>query len=118
MDESILTSIKKLLGIEEDYDHFDKDLVIHINSVFTVLNQIGLGTSNFIIKGSDETWGDFLGADTKNLELVKTYVYMRVKMMFDPPSSSSVMDSTKQIIDELEWRISVTVDPATTFASS
>lgn len=113
MDESILNSVKKLLGIGEDYDYFDKDVVLCINSVFTILNQLGVGPEEcFTIEDESETWSSFL-SDAKNLELVKTYVYMKVKKMFDPPSSGAVMDSLDKMISEMEWRINVTVDPAT-----
>lgn len=109
--ESILTSIKKMLGIAEEYTHFDMDLIMHINSVLTILTQIGVGPSKgFSIEDDGATWSDFL-PDAYNLELVKSYVYMKVRLMFDPPQSSSVMEAMKNNISELEWRISVTVDP-------
>ena len=112
--ESILTSIKKLLGIDESYDHFDVDLIIHINSVLMILNQLGVGpTEGFAIKDSSATWGDFLPDSTKvKLEAAKTYVFLKVKLMFDPPTSSSVMEAYNRQISELEWRLNVAVDPA------
>lgn len=106
--ESILTSIKKLLGIAEEYTHFDTDLIIHINSAFGVLNQLGVGPENgFTITGQYELWNEFLSNDA-TLELVKTYTYLKVKQMFDPPTSSAVAESVKRQIEEFEWRISVT----------
>lgn len=109
--DSILTSIKKLLGITEEQTNFDQDITMHINSVFSILTQLGVGPSEgFSIEDSGAIWSDFLEENT-NLELVKTYVYMKVRLMFDPPLSSSVMDSINKTISELEWRINVTVDP-------
>lgn len=105
--ESILTSVKKMLGITEEYEHFDADLIMHINSVFMILNQLGVGPSKgFGITDKFAIWEDFLQGG-ENLESVKTYVYMKVKLLFDPPMSSAVMESMKQMISELEWRLNV-----------
>ena len=105
--DSILTSIKKLLGIAEEYTQFDVDIINHINTVFMILTQIGVGPpEGFSITGAYETWGDFLSDSTK-LEGVKTYVYMKVQLMFDPPTSSAKLDSAKRIIGELEWRLNL-----------
>lgn len=107
--DSILDSIKKLLGPTETYTYFDPDIILHINTVFAVLNQLGVGPQNgFMITGSSETWSDYL-SDAKLLELVKTYVYLKVKLIFDPPLGSSAMDAVKSLIDEMEWRIIVAV---------
>ena len=109
--DSILTSIKKLLGIAEGYEHFDADLIMHINSVLTILTQIGVGPSEgFYITDKSNTWNEFI-PEEYNLELIKSYVYLKVRLLFDPPQSSSVMDATNRMIEELEWRINVTVDP-------
>ena len=109
--ESILTSIKKLLGIAEEDTTFDTDIIIHINSVLMILNQLGVGPAKgFSIEDSSAEWSDFV-YDTSQIESVKTYVYMKVKLMFDPPLSSSAVESMKQIISELEWRLLVAVDP-------
>jgi len=106
--ESILQSIKKLIGITEDYTAFDLDIIIHINSVFMILNQIGVGpVEGFSISDDSAVWSDYLPEDSKNLEAVKTYIYLKVKMVFDPPLSSAVMEATKQMISELEWRLNV-----------
>lgn len=106
--ESILTSIKKLLGVPEEYTHFDQDIIMHINSVFMILNQIGIGPEKgFSIVDSFATWEEFLPADNKNFEAVKTYMYLKVKLLFDPPQSSSVMECMKQMINEFEWRLNV-----------
>ncbi len=108
--DSILTSIKKLLGITEDYEHFDQDVIVHINSAFSVLTQLGVGPeAGFFIEDSDASWTDFV--NDSRLEMIKTYVYLKVKLVFDPPSSSSVIEAINRQISELEWRINVTVDP-------
>lgn len=108
--ESILTSIKKLLGITEEYEHFDQDLIIHINSVFSILSQLGVGHSDgFFIHDKNAVWSDFIGSE-KAVELIKSYTYLKVKLLFDPPTSSAVIESTNRIIGELEWRITTIVD--------
>lgn len=108
--DSILTSIKKLLGITEEYAHFDVDIIMHINDAFMTLNQLGVGPSNgFSISSDRELWKDFL-SDDKNLEAVKTYVFKKVKMAFDPPQSSSVIDAYNRSIQETEWRLNVQVE--------
>ena len=105
--DSILTSIKKLLGIAEEYTQFDVDIIKHINTVFMILTQMGVGPpEGFSITGSYETWDDFLSGST-NLEGVKTYVYMKVQLMFDPPTSSAKLDSANRVINELEWRLNL-----------
>ena len=105
--ESILNSIKKKLGITEEYTHFDTDIVMAINTTFMTLNQIGVGPKEgFSISSSAERWRDFLG-DATNLEAVKTYVYYRVRLEFDPPSQTSHLDAMKRQADELEWRLQV-----------
>ncbi len=112
--ESILTSIKKMLGIAEEYTHFDADLIMHINSVFAILTQIGVGPpEGFSIEDDTDVWTDFI-QDNKKLENVKSYTYMKVKLLFDPPLSSSVIESMNRIISELEWRIQVAADPVKT----
>ena len=108
--DSILTSVKKLLGITEECTDFDADLIMHINSVLMILTQIGVGPSKgFSIKDKDDYWKDFISDMTK-LESVKSYVYMKVRLMFDPPSSSAVMESMNRMISELEWRLNVAAD--------
>lgn len=109
--ESILTSIKKLLGIEEEYEHFDADLIMHINSVFMILTQLGVGPSEgFSIMDESDVWTDFIPASAK-LELVKSYMHLKVKLIFDPPLSSAVIESMNRMISEFEWRLNVAVDP-------
>lgn len=105
--ESILTSIKKLLGIAEEDTNFDQDLIMHINSVFMILTQLGVGPSKgFSIKDENDVWSDFI-PEQSSLEAVKTYVYMKVRLMFDPPLSSAVVDAINRNISELEWRLNV-----------
>lgn len=112
--DSILTSIKKLLGIAEEYEHFDPDIIMHINSVFMTLHQLGVGPENgFSIMDEDATWDEFLPAGIK-LESVKTYMYMKVRLAFDPPASSAVLQAMERQASELEWRLNVAVDPAPT----
>lgn len=112
MNESILTSIKKLLGIIEEYTQFDTDIIIHINTVFSILEQLGVRDDDpFVIHGSEETWKDYLQDETK-LEIVKTFVYLKVKLFFDPPLNASVLNSYKSLADELEFRIIVNADPS------
>lgn len=105
--DSILLSIKKLLGIDALCDHFDTDVIMHINSALSNLTQLGVGPPDgFMVTSNTETW-DSLLMDSKKLEFVKTYVYLKVKLIFDPPSSSSVIDAIDRQIKELEWRIEV-----------
>lgn len=105
--ESILTSIKKLLGIAEEDTNFDQDLIVHINSVFMILTQLGVGPSKgFSIKDENDVWSDFI-PEQSSLEAVKSYVCMKVRLMFDPPLSSAVADAINRNISELEWRLNV-----------
>lgn len=110
--DSILTSIKKLLGITEEYEYFDTDLIIHINSVFSILAQLGIGPKDgFSIRDKTSKWSDFLNdKDDKRLEMIKSYVYMKVKLMFDPPTNSSLLESMTRFTNEFEWRANVVVD--------
>ena len=106
--DSILTSIKKLLGIPEEYTAFDADLLIHINSVLAILTQMGIGPSNgFTIADSYAKWSDFIPDNNLTLESVKSYIYLKVKILFDPPDRTNVLESTNRMIRELEWRLYV-----------
>ena len=108
--DSILTSIKKLLGIAEEYTQFDEDIIMHINTVFLNLTQLGVGPEEgFAIENDAASWEDFIN-DNIQLQAVKTYVYLKVKLLFDPPLSSSVIESMNRMIAELEWRLHVAVD--------
>lgn len=109
--DSILTSIKKLLGISEEYEHFDADIMIHINTAFETLHQLGVGPSEpFYIQDKTDTWDEFTtnGLDIRS---VKTYIFLKVKMVFDPPSNSIYSEAIRNEISELEWRMNVRVDP-------
>lgn len=109
--ESILTSIKKMLGITADYTHFDEDIIMHINSVFMILNQLGVGPSDgFYIEDYTTVWADYID-DPSRLQMIKSYMYMKVKLLFDPPASSTVMKCIEDQIREFEWRLNVAVDP-------
>lgn len=107
--ESILTSIKKLLGPTEDDVHYDVDIMIHINTALMTLNQIGVGKSGFTVKDASAVWTDF-EPDIEKMEAVKTYVYLSVRMVFDPPTIGGVIDSYKQTMNELVWRLNVAAE--------
>ena len=110
MNESILNSIKKLLGITEDYDYFDRDIIMHINAAFMVLTQLGVGPSKgFLITGDTDTWSNFIDNKT-DLGSIKSYVYMKVKLMFDQIKNSLNVDSMSKRVNELEWRLNVAAD--------
>lgn len=105
-EKSILTSIKKLLGIEEEYEQFDMDVIIHINTAFSVLQQLGVGPrKGFRITGSEQTWSDFVDVSDSSMDLVKNYIYMKVKLIFDPPASSTNIETYNKLISEYEWRL-------------
>lgn len=110
--ESILTSIKKLLGIEDEYEHFDADIIMHINTVLGDLTQLGVGPSEgFQIEDETSTWNDFITIDSPALlSGVKSYIHLRVKLLFDPPSSSSVLASYERQIDRFEWRLNAAAE--------
>lgn len=102
---SILTSVKKLLGIAEEYTQFDTDIIIHINTIFMALQQMGIGPNDgFSITDENDLWIDFM-EDSILLNSVKTYMYLRVKLLFDPPLTSSTVDSFNKLISELEFRM-------------
>ena len=109
--ESILTSIKKLLGIAEEYEHFDVDIIMHINSVFMDLNQLGVGPSEcFSIMDEDAIWSDFT-QDITLLQAVKSYMFLRVKILFDPSSmGSTTLAAYERQIARWEWRLNVAVE--------
>lgn len=109
--ESILTTIKKMLGIPEEYEHFDIDIIAHINMVLMTLNQLGVGPDKpASISSSLDTWYSIFG-DINDFEAVKTYIYLKVKIVFDSNSmSSSVLEAINRTINELEWRLTVQSD--------
>lgn len=104
---NILQSIKKMLGIVEDFDAFDTDIIIHTNTVFMILNQLGIGpTEGFKIETGDEEWSDFL-EDNTLLEDVKTFMYLKIRLLFDPPLNSSIQSSMERLVSELEFRLNI-----------
>lgn len=108
--DSILTSVKKLLGIEEDYTHFDADIIMHINSVFMILNQMGVGPEEgFTITDASAVWDDYISG-LQNFEAVKSYMFLKVKMLFDPPTGSAVTESYNRSIAELESRLNMAAE--------
>lgn len=108
--ESILSSIKKLLGISDEDTTFDIDIIIHINSAFSVLTQLGVGPKNgFSISDKTSLWRDFI--DETHVEIIKSYVYLKVKLLFDPPLNSAVIEAMEKSISEFEFRIQVAMDP-------
>ena len=102
---SILISVKKLLGIPEDYDCFDADILMNINMVMTVLKQIGVNTN--VDSVTEETTWEELSSSTEIVNLLRVYVALRVRMVFDPPTNSSLLDAMQKKVDELEWRLNV-----------
>lgn len=105
MNGSILTSVKKMLGLSEEYDAFDLDIITHINSVFTILTQIGVGPGNgFMIEDKTPVWTDFI-QDSGIYQLVKSYMVLKVRLLFDPPMSSAVLECYKTQVNEYEWRL-------------
>lgn len=108
--DSILATTKKALGLDADYDAFDVDIIMHVNSVLSTLNQLGVGNPDgFMIEDDSATWPDFLNDDPK-LNFVKSYIYTRVRLLFDPPDSPVAITSLENQIKEAEWRINVMVD--------
>lgn len=108
--ESILETMKKMLGPTiEQYEIFDADLIVHINTVFMVLHQLGVGPTEapFYISTGKETWSDFMPGSAADMAAVKSYMYFKLKLMFDPPSSAFVLTSIEKQIAELEWRMLV-----------
>lgn len=113
MDESILIDVKKLAGLAPEDDSFDKDLIIYINTVIAVLTQLGVTPSqSFILEDQDTQWSDYLPSDTslETFQFVRSYISMKVRLIFDPPQNTTVMDALKGAIAECEWRINVEAD--------
>lgn len=105
MEQSILKTIKQLVGCPDDFEQFDLDLTIHINSAFATLTHLGVGPKEgYRITGADNVWSEFEEDPTK-ISLVKDYVYIKTRLLFDPPTSASLMDSLKEQLKEMEWRL-------------
>jgi hypothetical protein len=109
METSILTSTKKVLGIASDYTAFDEDIIIHINTAFSTLTQLGVGpTEGFMIDDSTAVWTDFINLGTDyQYNSIKSYIFLRVRMLFDPPTTSYLIGAYEKQIQELEWRLNV-----------
>lgn len=102
--DSILESIKKLLGIPEEYTQFDQDILMHINTAMLSLKQLGVGPEGgYAVSNASDTWRSFCGS--KSIEAVRSYVYLKVRLLFDPPTSSALIEAIKAQIAELEWRL-------------
>ena len=113
MQDSILMTIRKLVCGNPYADHFDTDLLVHINACFSILNQLGVGPENgFVVTDETQSWSSYSDND-RVLNMVKTYVTLKVKNIFDPPLTSSVLEAMDKEISQLEWRLNVAVDPAT-----
>lgn len=105
--ESILNSTKKILGLEETYDVFDLDVITHINAAFSTINQLGVGPEEgFFVTDDSQEWGSFEVPDNQ-LHAVKTYVYLKVRVLFDPPGTSFLNEAMDKQIKELEWRLNM-----------
>lgn len=106
MENSILNLVKRSIGLAPEYDVFDENIIMHINSVFMILAQIGVGPKKgFRIDGKDNQWDEFLSSDDDNMESVKSYMCAKVRLLFDPPSNSAHIESLKTLITEFEWRL-------------
>lgn len=115
--ESILDTVKKLLGIQPEYTNFDEDIIVHINTAFASLNQLGVGpVEGFLIYDNAAIWDDYI--TSCNLTMIKSYIYLKVRKLFDPPTSSVLMESIDRSIAELEWRIFLEGDPKIESSSS
>jgi hypothetical protein len=105
MEESILNSTKKILGLADDYTAFDLDVITHINAAFSILDQLGVGpVDGFFIEDETSIWADY-GLPANQLHLVKTYVYLKVRILFDPPATSYLIEAATNQIKEYEWRL-------------
>lgn len=108
MSDSILTSIKKILGLTDSYTAFDADIILYINSVFSTLTQLGIGPdAGFSIEDKTTTWVDYLGGDLPQFHDVKTYIGLRVRLLFDPPATSFHLTSMQEQVQEHAWRLNV-----------
>lgn len=111
--DSILYTIKQLLGLAEDYTPFDKELPIHINSAIMAAHQLGVGKEGFYITGADEIWSDWLNErELKELGSIQQYIYMRVRLVWDPPANSFVVNALEKQLDETAWRLNVQAEGA------
>jgi hypothetical protein len=106
ISDSILTTIKKLLGPEEDITHFDVDIMVHINSAIMILTQLGVGPQDgYFITSKDNVWSEFIGTNEKKFQAVKTYIYIKVRLVFDPPTSATLVAALEKQAKEWESRL-------------
>ena len=118
MQDSILVTIRKLVCGDPYANHFDTDLLVHINACFSILNQLGVGPEKgFVVTDETQNWSDYT-ADSTVLNLVKTYITLKVRLIFDPPLTSSVLEAMNKEISQLEWRLNVAVDPVKSTSTS
>lgn len=118
METSILKTVKKLVGVEDEYTVFDTDLIVHINTALMSLIQLGVGPSTgFVVTGTMETWKQFLGSD-RDFQGALTYVYLKVKLIFDPPATSFAIESMNKVLADLEWRLNAQAEGAFNNVSS
>lgn len=116
INNSILNSVKKALGYEPEYTEFDQEILMHINSSLFTLRQLGVGPKDgYTVSSADQTFEDFLGEGNKEIPQVRTYLYYKTKLAWDPPQSSAILEVLKAEIAEAEFRLNVQVDPETTF---
>lgn len=116
VEDSILNSVKKLLGIEPDFTEFDIDVMMNINAAIMTLKQLGVGPSDgYTVTSAEDTYEDFLGEDNEETPQVKMYLFYKTRLGFDPPQSSVVTEAIKEMIRETEWRLNIQVDPKSTF---
>lgn len=108
---SILLTVKKALGVDADCSDFDTDILIHLNSVLAVLQQLGVGPEDgYYIEDETPSWEDYLGESHAYVAMVKSYIIAKVRLLFDPPVSSAVMESLNRICSEFEWRANVAAE--------
>lgn len=106
MNDSILISVKKVLGMDEYFEAFDVDLMMHINTVIGILNQMGVGKSGFILQDANSTWAELMGSFPEaEMNMVKSYIYLKTRMLFDPPTGNLVKEAIEANIAELEYRL-------------
>ena len=108
MEASILISVKKVLGIAPEYTAFDEDILMHINTALSTLTQLGIGpAAGYTVDGTDDDWDDLFGATEHPLNAIKSYIFLRVRMLFDPPQTSYLIDAMTRQVNELEWRLNI-----------
>lgn len=107
--DSILNFVKSMIGVDEDYTHYDSDLIAYINLTIFNLSQIGIGSGNIVVRNKEDKWELILG-ERKDLEAVKTYVYLKVRLLFDPPQHAYLIEAIQREIDQIEWRLNVKIE--------